>query len=608
MFNLQIPIGKEEENPIIVADEEEEEDTRIDLYGSSDDKVPESNIDVFPNFKPDVIDPRNLNANANLILLPTKDDIIGLLNLFPPSDEYIGLILFNAFHSPIKLKEEMYNIVKEWYTQIPQNDIQLLDQYYREYRVVKSNDWIFNLLHNIDPNVKKMIWGKYFNNTVDVSLSIDIHEPITLSIIAQNEYKKENGILVGDFLSDLKRCVAGIDMIPNIYVIKVFDTKYNSCKLKIEKESSFVKMLKSIKLGSISDGKKTIEITGLDVFNCGNNKAFIKYKGMKFTNGDYNVFNFFKGFDYAPIPVESYDFKIIQPFIMHIYAVICNSNAEIYNYLMKWVAFIFQKQNLRTCTAIVITGAQGCGKNTFTNQICKLLGFYAEENTNSKAIFDQFNSVLFYKRLLICNEKNSFEENKKLNNDLLKSYITENTLQINFKYQDQMTVENVSNFIFLSNNFAPVKIEQGDRRFVVIRASSEHALDEAYFTQLFATFNDSFYRNLLTFLLKMNISDFNPSIIPVTEEREAIQEISRSKYELFIQDFIQEFIKGFVKTEAYAKFQEWCITNGYDAGAKWQFNTEMLTYCTTHKPWNGGVNRKQIYKLKNNEYIKFKIP
>lgn len=55
-----------------------------------------------------------------------------------------------------------------------------------------------------------------------------MHEPIKLSGITQAEYKKENGIFVGDFITDLKRCVSRIDMIPNIYVIKVFDTKYNS--------------------------------------------------------------------------------------------------------------------------------------------------------------------------------------------------------------------------------------------------------------------------------------------------------------------------------------------------------------------------------------------
>lgn len=53
---------------------------------------------------------------------------------------------------------------------------------------------------------------------------------------------------------------------------------------------------------------------------------------------------------------------------------------------------------MRIWNTLVITGAHGWGNNTFTNQICRLLGFYAEENTKSKTIFSEFNSVLFLKR------------------------------------------------------------------------------------------------------------------------------------------------------------------------------------------------------------------
>lgn len=97
------------------------------------------------------------------------------------------------------------------------------------------------------------------------------------------------------------------------------------------------------------------------------------------------TFNFYKFFDINPIPVPSFNMETIKPFIKHVYTVICNSNADLYNYLMKWVvATIFQFPCKRTCTALVITGLHGAGKNTFTNQICKLLGFYAEDNTKSE--------------------------------------------------------------------------------------------------------------------------------------------------------------------------------------------------------------------------------
>lgn len=65
-----------------------------------------------------------------------------------------------------------------------------------------------------------------------------------------------------------------------------------------------------------------------------------------------------------------------------------------------------------------------------------------------------------------------------MNFDLLKTLRTEDTILINLKFRDLMSIKNVSNFIFLSNNFAPVKIESGDRRFAVFRVSANHAKDK----------------------------------------------------------------------------------------------------------------------------------
>lgn len=53
------------------------------------------------------------------------------------------------------LKSWHNNIVKEWYTQNAENNVQTLDQYFGDYEIVKSNNWIFNLLNNIDLKMKK---------------------------------------------------------------------------------------------------------------------------------------------------------------------------------------------------------------------------------------------------------------------------------------------------------------------------------------------------------------------------------------------------------------------------------------------------------------------
>lgn len=336
MFNLEdtIPTRGTEEEPIVV--NEEEDETNINLYGSSDDRDTDISIDVFPKYHPDPIEPKDLNANCNLILLPTREDILSLLNLFSPTGENIDLVLSNAFHSPIKLKEEMYNIAKEWFVRNPENNIQILDQHFMQYEIVKSNTWIFNLLNHLPPTIKNQIIDKYFNNTVDTSQEIDIHDPITLFDVQQKQYMNSlQGVRVGEFITDLRRCMAEIETIQNIFVIKVADPKFRCCKLVIEKASTIQNKLKGINLGIIMDGKKKIMINGLSVYNCGSNSNFIKYKQISFLSDKVGTFNFFKHFDINPIPVSLFDMETIKPFIRHVYEIICNKNADLYNYLMK---------------------------------------------------------------------------------------------------------------------------------------------------------------------------------------------------------------------------------------------------------------------------------
>ena len=413
-------------------------------------------------------------------------------------------------------------------------------------------------------------------------------------------FQSADGIRVGDFISDLKRTAAQI-VNPSIFIVKIAN------KLTIIKENDFKRSLKDILLGSRMEGKKQFTITGFDVYSFAGNANFIKFATMKFFSYDPSIFSFFKGFPYRML--DEFDMELINPFIVHVFKIICNSNAAFYNYVMKWIAYVIQNLTGKTGTAIVLTGAHGAGKNTFTDQICKLLGDYANENTKSDSIFGTFNGALFNKKLLVCNEMQSFENSKKLNYDLLKTLITENTMDINLKHKDEIHVENICNFIFLSNHFAPIKIEKGDRRFVVIRVSPMVRNSKQYFEPLYATFTPEFYKHLFTFFLQMDITGWDPREIPASEEKEVIQEISKSIYELFIQEFINKFIEGFEKQAAKQAFKEWCSGNGHPPGYNHEFLMEMLKYCDVKRPGTkDGTTRKYFYKLRLDSYSFFEIP
>ena len=71
-----------------------------------------------------------------------------------------------------------------------------------------------------------------------------------------------------------------------------------------------------------------------------------------------------------------------------------------------------------------------------------------------------------------------------LNSDALKSVITDTKININQKNEPERLAENVANFIMVSNNNVPIKIETTDRRYLVTKTSDKHRCDFEYFDKL----------------------------------------------------------------------------------------------------------------------------
>jgi hypothetical protein len=126
----------------------------------------------------------------------------------------------------------------------------------------------------------------------------------------------------------------------------------------------------------------------------------------------------------------------------------------------------------------------------------------------------------------------------------LKSIVTDNTVRVNEKNQPRKTAQNVANFIFVTNNAFPVKIEACDRRYAVLVVSGHRAKDFSYFNQLIKSFTNEFYSELLTFYANRDISSFNPRNIPMTEAKQDIVDASKSEIDIWIQAHYDEIVTG----------------------------------------------------------------
>ena len=320
-------------------------------------------------------------------------------------------------------------------------------------------------------------------------------------------------------LTDLKKCFVHCVNVPPVFMIKSYDAIEELPKVSYTSEAVAKQILKKIVIKKVKkDGKKR-PYSCWDLFM--DHQLDFTVKALKFFSEDPQVFSYFRGYDFKELEEVKKD--VIEPFLQHIKEVIANNNEEVYRYILVWIASILQKPNFKAGTALVILGNQGTGKNVFTNVICKLMARYANENVTSiESVVGKFNAVLENKKLLVLNELQSIDANKYLNSDALKSVITDAKININQKNEPERLTENVSNFIMVSNNNIPIKIETTDRRYMVTKTSDKHRGDFEYFDRLCEGFNQEFYENLFTFFMMLDTKNYNLRKIPTTESKQNI--------------------------------------------------------------------------------------
>ena len=142
--------------------------------------------------------------------------------------------------------------------------------------------------------------------------------------------------------------------------MKVRDPSYRRAQLVMTSAQQLKHKIMMINIGKVTADKN---------LNTGQNKNFVLYEQLTIFPGRENAFPFIQIFEYFPVPQREIRMELIQLFLTNIEQIICNKKKEIYDYAINWVSFIIQKVGQKTKAAIIITGIQGTGKNTFTDII-----------------------------------------------------------------------------------------------------------------------------------------------------------------------------------------------------------------------------------------------
>lgn len=228
---------------------------------------------------------------------------------------------------------------------------------------------------------------------------------------------------------------------------------------------------------------------------------------------DLNKYNVFPGFKARKVDLTTMDPRLYR-ILQHIYIVWANRNDSLYSYLLSWLAFPFRNLE-RTNVCLVLIGDPGCGKSMIFEFLVKFV--YGENIAamvdNFEPILQRFNSLIAGK-MLICVDETVRADHKQFNADFnkFKPKVTGNTTQVERKGMDISTVLNYNSYAICSNHDIPVKIEERDRRHIIVDCNNEFVGNNDYFNSLV---NDCFNQETGDLFYSYVRSDIQKILVPL---------------------------------------------------------------------------------------------
>jgi len=189
------------------------------------------------------------------------------------------------------------------------------------------------------------------------------------------------------------------------------------------------------------------------------------------------ILNIFRQNPKPPEDIGAY--KKPTMFLDHVKWLLNNKEDDV-DHLLKWMCNVVHRPQDRMRHGVLISGKQGTGKTIVAN-VLKTILKSAAKSVAPSAMKGQFNSWLLDQRLVVIDEIKE-SDNYSLYNSL-KTNFTDDTLEIEAKYVNKYTIDNFTNYFFLSNYAFPLNIDADDRRlwYVYSRVKKQ---EQSYYDKL----------------------------------------------------------------------------------------------------------------------------
>jgi hypothetical protein len=182
-------------------------------------------------------------------------------------------------------------------------------------------------------------------------------------------------------------------------------------------------------------------------------------------------------------------------------------------HFLDWWAYVLQKPGQKIGHALVLIGGQGTGKDTLLEPLFRSVGTHNVASIDTNTLFGQFNYYLRY-QIVYAQEIIAYGRRDLYN--YIKPFVSGQVarLAINEKNLRQYFVPNNQNWIITTNHDNAIALEHDDRRFWVHRVLIDAPPPDDYFAALHAWFRAGGTENVFGWLLKRDISGFNPMARP----------------------------------------------------------------------------------------------
>ena len=271
-----------------------------------------------------------------------------------------------------------------------------------------------------------------------------------------------------------------------------------------------------------------------------------------------NAYNLWRGFSVTPDYVDSESKCAL--YLAHIRENICQGDAALYEYVVRWMANGVQRPGEPGGVAIVLRGTMGIGKGVFAQHYGRLFGPHFIPVTNPAHIIGQFNAHMGEAVMLFADE--CFFAGNPQHEQILKVLVTEKQWLIERKGIDATRSNSCLHIIMSCNNDWAVPVDADDRRFCCLEVGAAHKRDHAYFDAIERQMQDGGYKALLGFLLQMNLTGFRAENFPRTAEHDRQRARTRHGIDAFLEEVCHEGRLPW----ADATYPDVAITSGADRG------------------------------------------